>query len=642
MAAKSKASSESATSSPAGIHYQVLARRWRPQQFTDLVGQEAIAQALQGAITAERVAHAYLFTGARGVGKTSTARILAKALNCSSGPTRTPCGKCDACESIASGDDMDVIEIDGASNRGIDEVRELRQNANLRPTRSRYKIYIIDEVHMLTREAFNALLKTLEEPPAHVKFIFATTDPQKIPVTILSRCQRFDFGTISSERIEARLREIIAQEGIAVDDEVLELVTRRAAGSMRDSLSLLDQLLAFGGERVTAEQVHRLLGTASEDRLMQLTASLVEHNAAAAIEAVDQAEMQGVQLGELLDQLIEYFRDLMVAKSGGAKVRLVSVSKRQRERIVEQTAGLALDTIFAAADILAETKSRLRGSNYGRVLVDIALTRIASLEDLAPIGELIDRLAGAAAHNAPDARPARPSEPRVAVAPPPTVKKNDPVSDTGQPAGRLDASHSLDSHRAHLSTALSVPTPPQPVTASVVGPATAAGRTVGAASNSLDAASRESPSIREPADSPVVAPAPATIATTAVSVPRPLTTESAAQMLRELAADLGPLVRESITRAKLTLSPAGDSIVVEIDPLYNTAGRLRELEADLQRRVPGSLRIRLEIAVPAAAGPAQQAQRSTYTERLSEASREPLVAEAMQVFGARIVRVEPL
>src|SRR5262245_56196524 len=229
---------QSAGAPPA--EYTVLARRYRPQQFADLVGQEAVAQVLINALESNRVAHAYLFTGARGVGKTSTARILAKCLNCVKGPTTTPCNECDLCLSIAAGEDIDVLEIDGASNRGIDEVREIRQNVQYRPGRARYKIYIIDEVHMLTPPAFNALLKTLEEPPAHVKFIFATTEAQKIPVTILSRCQRFDFSGIGVGQIKERLRAIVDREGMLADDEALEMVARRAGGSMRDAQSLLD------------------------------------------------------------------------------------------------------------------------------------------------------------------------------------------------------------------------------------------------------------------------------------------------------------------------------------------------------------------------------------------------------------------
>ena len=215
--------------------YVVVARRYRPQTFSDLVGQRHVVQGLTSAIQTDHVGHAYLFTGVRGVGKTSAARILAKALNCQTGPTPTPCGTCDMCAGITSGDDVDVLEIDGASNRGIDEIRQLRQNVAIRPSRARYKIYIIDEVHMLTKDAFNALLKTLEEPPEHVKFIFATTEPSKIPLTILSRCQRFDFAGIAADQIVAKLQQIVAAEGVAADDEAIEILASRGAGSMRDA-----------------------------------------------------------------------------------------------------------------------------------------------------------------------------------------------------------------------------------------------------------------------------------------------------------------------------------------------------------------------------------------------------------------------
>ena len=250
---------------PAG-EYVVVARRYRPQTFDELIGQEQVAQGLVSAITTNRVGHAYLFTGVRGVGKTSTARILAKALNCTTGPTPTPCNECDVCRSITTGEDLDVLEIDGASNRGIDEIRQLRSNVNIRPSRCRFKIYIIDEVHMLTREAFNALLKTLEEPPEHVKFIFCTTVPEKIPITVLSRCQRFDFVGIQPESIVRRLEQICEAEGARVETEALAILARRAAGSMRDGQSLLEQLLAFGGERVTVDEVHAMLGAVGAQR----------------------------------------------------------------------------------------------------------------------------------------------------------------------------------------------------------------------------------------------------------------------------------------------------------------------------------------------------------------------------------------
>src|SRR6187200_2783105 len=229
---------------PSSRPYTVVARRYRPQDFSQLIGQGQVSQALANAITTNRVGHAYLFTGARGVGKTSTARILAKALNCVNGPTTSPCGVCDICQGIASGGDVDVIEIDGASNRGIDEIRQLRSNVNVRPSRARFKIYIIDEVHMLTNQAFNALLKTLEEPPEHVKFIFCTTEADKIPATIISRCQRFDFAGIRAGQIQSRLIQIAAAEGVQIEPEAAQIIASRAAGSMRDSQSLLEQLLA--------------------------------------------------------------------------------------------------------------------------------------------------------------------------------------------------------------------------------------------------------------------------------------------------------------------------------------------------------------------------------------------------------------
>jgi DNA polymerase-3 subunit gamma/tau len=372
--------------------YTVLARRYRPQQFSDLVGQEPVAQALTNALKSNRVAHAYLFTGARGVGKTSTARILAKALNCERGPTPTPCDECSICRSIATGEDVDVLEIDGASNRGIDEVREVRGNVQYRPTRCRYKIYIIDEVHMLTPPAFNALLKTLEEPPPHVKFIFATTDAQKIPVTILSRCQRFDFAGIGTPRIVERLRAVVESEGMQADEDALELVARRAGGSMRDAQSLLDQLLAFGGDRLTADQVHQLLGTAGDERVLALAAAVLKHDPKRALEILAAGADEGLQFGELTDQLIAYWRDLMVLNSTGGAGTDLSVAPRYRETLAKQAASLSLDTILAGLDILSSTRARLRNSNYGRVLVEMALVRLGRLDDLASLSQLVQWL----------------------------------------------------------------------------------------------------------------------------------------------------------------------------------------------------------------------------------------------------------
>jgi DNA polymerase-3 subunit gamma/tau len=388
--AKKKTTDAKAESAPptAAAEYTVLARRYRPQQFSDLVGQEAVAQALINALQSNRVAHAYLFTGARGVGKTSAARIMAKALNCVKGPTATPCDQCEICQAITSGEDTDTIEIDGASNNGVENVRELRANVQFRPSRSRYKIYIIDEVHMLSTAAFNALLKTLEEPPPHVKFIFATTEVQKVPITILSRCQRFDFGGISIPRILIRLKEIVAAEGMEAADEALETVARRAGGSMRDAQSLLDQLLAFSGKKLTVDSVHQLLGTAHEERVIDIAAAVFARDAKKVLESLNAIVDQGQQLGELLEQLIEYWRDVMVVNSAGLAGQSVSVSSARRP-ILEQHAKQAnLDTILAGMDMLVTAKARMRNSSHARAILELALVRMCQLDDLLPIAQI--------------------------------------------------------------------------------------------------------------------------------------------------------------------------------------------------------------------------------------------------------------
>jgi DNA polymerase-3 subunit gamma/tau len=373
--------------------YTVMARRFRPQTFDEVVGQEHVGQALRNAIKANRVAHAYLFTGARGVGKTSTARIFAKALNCPHVVDAVPCNQCDVCQGISAGSDVDVIEIDGASNRGIDDIRQLRANVNVRSMRSPNKVYIIDEVHMLTKEAFNALLKTLEEPPPNVKFVFCTTEANKVPDTILSRCQRFDFGTIATASIANRLRQIAEAERTQVDEEALELVARRAAGSMRDSQSLFDQLLAFGGEVISAADVHQLLGTAPDERLIDLFDQIIQQQRDQVLQLLNSALSEGVELGMFSDQLLGYLRDLMIVSTGAQGVPLLSVSERSRPRIQAQTAAWGIQTISAAMQIVAETKVRMSRVSYGRPLIELALVRMSLLEDLDDIRRLIDQVA---------------------------------------------------------------------------------------------------------------------------------------------------------------------------------------------------------------------------------------------------------
>ncbi len=377
---------------PAG--YTVVARRYRPQQFADLIGQEHVASALAHAIESGRIAHAYLFTGARGVGKTSAARILAKAMNCVKGPTATPCDECDICKSIATGDDVDAIEIDGASNNKVDEARDLRSNVGFRPTRARFKIYIIDEVHMLTTGAFNALLKTLEEPPAHVKFILATTEVQKIPITILSRCQRFDFATVNAVKIFDALKRIVGLEGLQADDDALQIVAKRANGSMRDSQTLLDQLLSFSDGTLTADRVHSLFGTASDVWVKELAEAVLAGNPARALDMISEAAARGLQLGELTDQIIDHWRGLMLNGIGVPGTPASPAS---------------LDTILAGLDIWTTTKARMRGSPHTQILLEMALVRLSRLEEMLSVAQLAQWIGGAEAPAGGSPRAAQPA-----------------------------------------------------------------------------------------------------------------------------------------------------------------------------------------------------------------------------------------
>ncbi len=420
--------------------YTVLARRFRPQTFTEVVGQERISQTLRNAIREGRVAHAYLFTGARGVGKTSMARIFAKALNCPNiDKDGVPCNNCEICNGISTGQDVDVSEIDGASNRGIDDIRSLRANVGVKSMRSKYKVYIIDEVHMLTKEAFNALLKTLEEPPPLVKFIFCTTEPNKVPDTILSRCQRFDFGTISVDNISLRLGQLAEAEGFQVEPAALELVARRAAGSMRDSQSLFDQLLAFGADKITSADVHRLLGTAPDDRVVGIIDALIGRDRAGALQRLEGALNEGTQLEALTDQFVGYFRDLMVTACGAVESSLLSVGTDQRPKLQEQAARWGLQTIVAAMQIMAETKARMQRVTYGRALAELALVRISMLEDLDRLDELVAKLRGGAGVSLPTSGPSRPaplsSTPLSSAPPsrPPANPADEKKNDVAQP-----------------------------------------------------------------------------------------------------------------------------------------------------------------------------------------------------------------
>ncbi len=374
--------------------YLVLARKYRSLTFDEVVGQEPISKTLVNAISSGRVAHAYLFTGTRGVGKTTMARILAKALNCqnSDQATPNPCNKCDACESIGRGDDVDVIEIDGASNRGIDEIRELRASAIFRPARCRYKVYYIDEVHMLTKEAFNALLKTLEEPPEHVKFIFATTEAEKVPATILSRCQRFDFRNIPTRQISDHLVSICKAEKVKADAGAIFRIARAAAGSMRDGLSLLDQLLAASGGKIVEADVINILGEPPDERTIQIAHAIADGKAADAIIELDAVLASGVTLTSAVKSLGDIFRNIMLAKVSGADSDLIELPESQLKAVTELAGKFSIPTIVHAVGVISAAGRNVRGSSAARALVEAVLVRLAEAEKFIDPASLIERL----------------------------------------------------------------------------------------------------------------------------------------------------------------------------------------------------------------------------------------------------------
>ena len=371
--------------------YQVVARRYRPQRFADLIGQEHVARGLAGAIDSGRIGHAYLFTGARGVGKTSAARIYAKALECTNRESGEPCNLCERCQAIAAGQDVDVIEIDAASNRGIDEIRQLRQNVAVRPANGNYKTYIIDEVHMLTREAFNALLKTLEEPPPHVKFVLCTTEPEKLPITILSRCQRFDFQSVNTPAIAQRLGQIVESEGLTVAPAALELIARRAAGSMRDSQSLLEQLfgIAAGDKKnIEVEDVHAVIGTGKDEKVGELAQALINRDSPLALSALHDCLTQGADAGGVLEQLLIALRNCLVASVGcGPETFIGSNSFGINFAELGQQAGT--ETMLAMLQIIDHSLARMRLSSHTTVLAEMAIIRLAALEDLDNLSEII-------------------------------------------------------------------------------------------------------------------------------------------------------------------------------------------------------------------------------------------------------------
>ena len=374
------------------MSYLVLARKYRPQTFDQVIEQAHITRTLTNAISTDRVAHAILFSGPRGTGKTTVARILAKAMNCEQGPTAVPCNVCRSCEEITGGHGVDVFEIDGASNNSVDQVRELRENIKYMPAHSAFKIYIIDEVHMLSMAAFNALLKTLEEPPSHVLFMFATTEPHKIPITILSRCQRHDFRRINLDAISKHMSWICRQGGFEIGDQSLGLIAREADGSMRDALSLLDQIMTCSQDSLTHEQVLDLLGVIDRKLIYDLAAAILIADAAAVLDVLDDIYDRGHDMKKLYSDLLEHFRNLLVATLGNKTDKLIDLPAAEIETLVKQAKQIPAGTLNQIFDLLFREEAAVRLSRQPKLALEMVLIRLLQAGPALPIDVLIEKL----------------------------------------------------------------------------------------------------------------------------------------------------------------------------------------------------------------------------------------------------------
>jgi DNA polymerase III subunit gamma/tau len=613
--------------------YQVIARKWRPQTFKDLVGQSHVTDTLANAIRNDRVAHAYIFSGARGVGKTTAARILAKALNCVNGPTAEPCGECDSCKEIATGSSLDVIEIDAASNRGIDQIRELREMVRYAPAGSRNKVVILDETHMLTTEASNALLKTLEEPPDRVIFVMATTQPEDLVDTIRSRSQHFHFRALTFAEIISRLEEIASKENLSIEPDALGVIARMAEGSMRDSLSLLEQARAYCGDNISAKEVRELLGVVPDDALQELVNAIAAGSADRALALVHTFQKEGRNLQHFCREAIRHMRNLLIARVSGADSDLIAATPDQRPALERAAAQFTEEDLTRFFQILLQTDNDLRHKPDPRVHLEMGLLRLINAARLAPLEELIAEVRSGVPSISSGS-----STTRAASATPSPISAAQPRRDTPSP---FNSSASF----ASAASARSMPAPPPAASHAV--PFRAPERAAQSAAATAPALSLAPTPISS-------APAPREIFTESIgpleSIAAPpsasgitdqqvVEIKSAVQSQQKF---LGELLehghRWELEGAELRIyfSPA-DRTFAEMIEGRDSLEKLRVISAKLLGR-PVRVCAKIE-AVAAAAVPASRGGSGSQDLR-AQFERDPVVKSMLQRFGGKITEVK--
>jgi DNA polymerase III subunit gamma/tau len=571
--------------------YQVIARKYRPQTFDDVVGQEHVKSTLENAITQKRIAHGYIFSGQRGTGKTTIARILARSLNCESGPTATPCGTCASCREITGGGSVDVIEIDAASNRGINEMRELRENVRYQPARDRYKVFIVDEAHQITNEAFNALLKTIEEPPPWAVFVLCTTEAHKIPATIASRCQHFSFRSVDFEALTARMQWICEQEGVDADPAALVVLAQAGEGSVRDSLSALDQAIACCGNHLDAESVRSLLGAFSLDSLEKVSAALAAGDSGAMLDVVDQLERNGLNLQHFSRELSRYFRNLLVARISGAETRLIAASAAERARMVQTASQFSEEDLTRYLQLSLDLFRDLQFSLQPRFHLEIGLVRLVQAGRLLPIEEALANLTAAG-----------PAAPRAAAPAPVARPAAPPRAPAAQATPRSSAPSPFEADRARKASA-----PP-----------------------------------RSPAAPAPVASAPAPQDSAAAATPEPPASSEWRVKLHAALMELKmPFTADAIENS--SVEEKGGELVITTSKMYQLALRREDLDEAVRQVGGRALRIRVVIGeVAPQATPLASPKSAAEDDASGRALADPEVQRFRDVFGGEVRTVRNL